>query len=128
MRLIEKLHRLRVTQDRLRLQNTALRAALGQDLELPLLTASQVARRLLRLESTPHSVRAELETIGHAATAASERLDQLRVADGDAPLAVLEPEPRVVSIRQTVAEVLELAGIHPTATRPMPSSALSADG
>lgn len=115
LRLIEKLHRLRVTQDRLRLQNTALRAALGQDLELPLLTASQVARRLLRLESTPHSVRAELETIAHAATAASERLDQLRVADGDAPLAVLEPEPRVVSIRQTVAEVLELAGIHPTA-------------
>lgn len=113
--LMEKMHRLRAGERALEARIDALRQALTLDLDLPLLTLTQIARRMLQVDSLAPTVRAELESMAGAAHGARQRLEILRGADGGEPIPLPEPQRRPVSARSSLAPVLALAGIHPTA-------------
>jgi EAL domain-containing protein (putative c-di-GMP-specific phosphodiesterase class I)/CheY-like chemotaxis protein len=113
--LLEKMHRLSAAERLLEERVDALRQALSLDLDLPLLTLTQITQRMLRLESLGPSVRTEVEAIAGAAAGARERLDVLRSADGGEAVALPEPQLRPVSARSVVNDILPLAGVHPTA-------------
>ncbi|MCK6575045.1 EAL domain-containing protein [Myxococcota bacterium] len=113
--LLEKMHRLREAERLLENQVDALRQALTLDLELPMLTLTQLTERMLRMDSLNPSTRTEVEAIAGAAAGAMHRLDILRSADGGESIPLPEPQLRPVSARSVVGEILPLAGVHPTA-------------
>ena len=115
--LLERMHTLRATETVLEARVDALRQALALELELPLLTVTQLTQRMLRIDALSPTIRAEVEVIADAAAGARNRLDALRAADGGEPIPLPEPQLRPVSARAVVGEILPLAGIHPTAVR-----------